>query len=110
MVEKREEILKRLGNTLKSLRLKHKYSREQMSERAGISTRYLTAIENEQKRPKFEILYSLIRALGESADKIFYPELETDDDAENIKRLYLQCSERDRKLVRNLLDSILDNK
>ena len=39
----------KFGHILKEIRQKNGYTREQFSERIGISTRYLSAIENEQR-------------------------------------------------------------
>ncbi len=100
------------GHILKDIRLRKGYTREQFAERAGISTRYLSAIENEQREPSYEVLYGLFHSLGISADIVFYPKNDEVDnsDAEQVKRLYLECSERDRLIVRTMLDSMLDNK
>ena len=100
----------KFGYLLKDIRLNNGYTREQVAERAGISTRYLSAIENEQREPSYDVLYRLFHALGISADTIFYPESNRADnsDAEQIKRLYLECSERDRSLIRTLIDGMLD--
>lgn len=109
----KEELPKAPGNfgyILKDIRMKKGYTREQIAERAGISTRYLSAIENEQREPSYDVLYRLFHSLGISADTIFYPESSRADnsDAEQVKRLYLECSERDRKIVRALIDKMLD--
>ena len=100
------------GHILKDIRTKKGYTREQLSERAGISTRYLSAIENEQREPSYDVLYRLFHSLGISADTIFYPDSNSADnsEAEQVKRLYMECSERDRLIVRAMLDSMLDNK
>ena len=60
------------GHILKEIRQKNGYTREQVAERAGISTRYLSAIENEQREPSYDVLYRLFHSLGISADTIFY--------------------------------------
>lgn len=100
------------GHILKEIRMKKGYTREQLAERAGISTRYLSAIENEQREPSYDVLYRLIHSLGISADTIFYPDSTGVDnsEAEQVKRLYMECSKRDRLIVRAILDSMLDNK
>lgn len=41
------------GHILKDIRMKRGYTREQLPERVGISTRYLSAIENEQREPSY---------------------------------------------------------
>ena len=101
----------KFGHILKEIRQKNGYTREQFSERIGIITRYLSAIENEQREPSYDVLYRIFHGLGISADTIFYPnKSETDNsNAEQIKRLYLECSERDKKIIKNMLDTMLDN-
>ena len=51
------------GRTLKDIRTKRGYTREQLAERVGISTRYLSAIENEQREPSYNVLYHLFHSL-----------------------------------------------
>ncbi|SCH33597.1 HTH-type transcriptional regulator immR [uncultured Ruminococcus sp.] len=109
MVTKKEKEISNLGHILKQARQKMGYTREQLSERVGISLRYLTAIENEQKRPSYDVLYRLLHNLGLSADSIFYPEKESDTEEKQLLRLLQQCSERDRKIVKSVIDALLDN-
>ena len=111
----KEEIRKapgEFGHILKAIRIKKGYTREQLSERASISTRYLSAIENEQREPSYDVLYRLFHSLGISADTVFYPgsDIADNSDAEQVKRLYMECSERDRLIIRAMLDTMLDNK
>lgn len=68
VVNKKEISIKNMGYILKQARLKMGYTRDQLSERVGISHRYLTAIENEERRPSYEVLSKLLRNLGLSAD------------------------------------------
>ena len=100
-----------LGIYWKKYAKKNGYTREQFSERIGISVRYLSAIENEQREPSYNVLYRIFHGLGISADTIFYPnESNTDNsNAEQIKRLYLECSERDKRIIKNILDTMLDD-
>lgn len=67
MVKNKEQIVNIVGRNLKQARLDKKYTREQLAERTEISVRYLTAIENETRRPGLEVLYRLIHSLGISA-------------------------------------------
>lgn len=100
----------KFGHILKEIRQNNDYTREQIAERAGISTRYLSAIENEQREPSYDVLYRLFHSLGISADTIFYPDenIADNSDAEQIKRLYSECSERDKRIIKKLLDTMLD--
>ena len=63
-----------LGIVLKNAREKAGITVETLSENVGITERYLYRIENEGKKPSYDILYKLIRELSISPDYIFYPE------------------------------------
>ena len=98
----------RLGEILKHARLEQGLPREQLAERIGISTRYLTAIENENRKPKFDVLYRLVRCLGISADRIFYPEQKGEEgECARLIRLIKQCDVRDRKLITALVNEMI---
>ena len=57
-------------------------------------------IENEGKKPSFDVLYKLIRELSISADSIFYPERPTtDNEVENLIRLLYNCDKRSLEVV-----------
>lgn len=107
---KNNESNANLGTIIKQSRLEMGYSREQLAERVDISIRYLTAIENEQKHPSYDVLYRLVRGLGISADRIFYQNVQTDTNCQQLLRLLQQCSERDQKIVKSVIDSMLNNK
>ena len=66
-------ITTKLGERMKSARESRGYTREQLSERSGVSERYIVAIENEGSVPKIPVLNDLLRGLGLSANFIFLP-------------------------------------
>ena len=66
----------RLGSILKAARKAKGLTREQLAEIMSITPRYLMSIENENKKPSYDVLFRLVRELGISADTIFYPERE----------------------------------
>jgi len=71
--------------------------------------RYLYRIENQGKKPSFDILYKLIRELGISPDLIFYPE-RSDQDSEIedlIRRLY-NCDERSLEVIKATATALMD--
>lgn len=108
MVERKGNIL--IGDILKQERLRLGYTREQIAERADIGTRYLIAIENDEKKPKFDVLYRLIRAIGMAPGKLFYPELEEDDESCRLVRLLQSCNDRDRELIAAMIDTLVDSR
>lgn len=90
-----------LGNAIKSAREKAGYTVEKLAEKVGITERYLYRIENERKKPSFDILYKLIRELSISPDLIFYPEKPSkDSEVENLLRILSACDERSLEVVK----------
>ena len=64
----------KLGEIIKTSRLKMGLTRDQLSEKIGISPRYLMSIEHEGKKPSYDVLFQLIRYLTINANDIFFPE------------------------------------
>jgi len=100
-----------LGKILKDARKSKGLTREKVAESVGISPRYLSSLENENKKPSYILLFQLIRALGISADTIFYPEMDkTSGGIEQLTRMLSLCNQQDLKIISATLTAILDNK
>ena len=98
-----------LGSILKAAREKAGTAIEALAERAGITERYLYRIENEGKKPSFDVLYKLIRELSISADSIFYPEKPSkDSEVENLLRMLSACDERSLEVVKATVKALID--
>lgn len=103
--------LDRLGEVLKAARKNNNLTREQLAEKINISPRYLMSIENENKKPSYNVLFRLIRELGISADTIFFPEGKcSNTEVDQITRLLSLCDERDLKVMAATLKALLDTK
>ena len=76
----------KLGEVIKTARLKMGLTRDQLSEKIGISSRYLMSIEHEGKKPSYDVLFQLVRQLALNTDDIFFPE-RTDENDLNRKQL-----------------------
>ena len=63
-----------LGIVIKSAREKVGITVEALAEKIGITERYLYRIENEGKKPRYDVLYNLIRELSIDPNQRFYPE------------------------------------
>lgn len=100
----------KLGCIIREARCAKGYKPAELAEQVGITIRFLSAIESGQRAPGYENLWELIHCLGISADQIFYPELADDSDAQQVMRLYGNCNERDKQLVKALLGAIYKNK
>ncbi len=98
-----------LGSILKAAREKAGITIEALAEGAGITERYLYRIENEGKKPSFDVLYKLIRELSISADSIFYPEKPSkDSEIENLLRMLSACDERSLEVVKATVKALID--
>lgn len=84
------------GLALKNARLDCGLTQEALAERAGISCRYLIAIENEGRLPKLPTVYRLIDALHISSDRIFHPEQSPkDSERAQLTHMLELCSDQD---------------
>lgn len=100
-----------LGAILKNARINNNLTREQLAEKISITPRYLMSIENENKKPSYDVLFRLIRELCISADTIFFPENSTTiTEVEQLTRLLRLCNERDLKIAAATIKAILDTK
>lgn len=98
-----------LGQVIKKARKQHNLTIEALADKIGVSERYLYRIENEGKKPSFDVLYKLIRCLSISADSIFYPEKPSkESEIEDISCRLYNCSERDLKIVRAIVEAMND--
>jgi len=101
----------RLGSVLKAARKEKGLTREQLAEIINISPRYLMSIENENKKPSYDVLFRLVRELGISADTIFYPENQhSNTEVEQLIRLLYLCDDRELKIATATIRALLDNK
>ena len=76
---KSKKIDKDMGFHLKKARLDQKLTYDELSEKSGVSSRYIKEIENHGNVPSLKKLGQLIRALHISADPFFYPAAPTDN-------------------------------
>ena len=104
-----EKQLKGLGNIVKAARERSDITIENLAYKVGITERYLYRIENEEKKPSFDVLYKLIRELSISPDLIFYPEKPSkDSEVENLLRMLSDCDERSLEVVKATVKALID--
>ena len=99
-----------LGGVIKLARDRAEITIEALAVKVGITERYLYRIENEGKKPSYEVLYKLIRELSISSDLIFYPEKPSiDSEVENLLRMLSVCDERSLEVVKATVKALLNN-
>ncbi len=97
------------GNVIKKARQRSRMTMEELADRVGITTRYLYRIENEGKKPSYDVLYKLIRELSISPDLIFYPERsDKDSEIENLIRRLYSCDERSLEVIKATALALID--
>ena len=100
-----------LGSVIKSAREKEERTIESVANNVGITERYLYRIENEGKKPSFDILYKLIRELSISPDLIFYPEKPSKySEIENLLRILSDCDERALSVIKATAKAFIELK
>ena len=71
-------------------------TREDLAERIRKSERYVVAIERGERPPSLKTRYQIVRCLGISADKLFYPEATLDENSatREITRMAATCTSK----------------
>ena len=107
MVHTETEIM--LGDIIKAARQKSGLTIDELANRLDITDRYIYRIENQGKKPSFDILYKLIRELGTTPDSIFYPERSVkDSEIEDLIRRLYNCDERSLEVVKATAKALMD--
>ncbi len=96
------------GLAIKRARLDCGLTQEALAELAGISCRYLIAIENNGRIPKLPIVYRLIHGMHISADQIFYSEQPPEGtERAQLTHMLESCSDRDIRILLGTVRTML---
>ena len=99
-----------LGQIIKKARKRCNLTIEALADKIDVSERYLYRIENEGKKPSFDVLYKMIRCLSISSDSIFYPEKPSkESEIEDLVRMLHNCNERDLEIIKATVKAMNDN-
>ena len=98
-----------LGDIIKYYRENSNYTVEKLANEVGITERYLYRIENEGKKPSFEVLRKLILVLSIPSDSIFYPSEKQENIIFNrIKCLLLKCDYDKLGYIEIIISNLID--
>ena len=98
-----------LGIVVKTARLKAGMTAEALAERVDITERYLYRIENKGQKPKFDVLWRLIRVLDIAPEEIFYPDKPSNDSKiAEMLRVLSACDERALEVVEATAKALID--
>ena len=97
------------GAVIKLARQKADVTMDKLSERVGITERYLYRIENERQKPSYDVLYRLIRETAMDPRLMFYPELvDTDDEIGELLRMLCSCDKRSLEVIKVTIRALID--
>jgi DNA-binding XRE family transcriptional regulator len=69
---KEADLKKKIGDNLRVLRAKSRISQEVLAEKAGMSPKYITQIENKKANPSIWVMLKLAEALDVTVNDIIY--------------------------------------
>ena len=102
----KSDIDKNFGKILRDFRLKNKLTQEQLSEKLGISLKYISRIENGNSGVKTQTLINYMNILGISPNTIYAPFITSSEPAKNIEISEKFSSLSDDK--KDFLNAIID--
>ena len=98
-----------LGNVIKQARQKANVTIENLAEMVGVTDRYIYRIENESKKPSYDVLRKIIQVLHIDPDLIFYPEKPTkDSEIEDLLRMLYNCDECSLEVVKATAKALIN--
>lgn len=103
---------KYIGGLIKQAREQCGLKLDELSEKVGISERYLQKIENEGNIPSYKTLKKIILALSMDSNCLFYGNEYNQkeiDDANLISRLK-QCDDFEKELINTILNAFQKKK
>lgn len=101
----------KLSDIVKEFRARANLTVEKVAEQADITERYLYRIENEDKKPSFDVLCRLVQTLPIPGDYIFYSKerVAHDPDMDEIIHMLYRCDKHSRKIVKSVLRVLLED-
>ena len=98
-----------LGIYIRNARLNCGLTQQELADQSNVAIKTVQMIEKGQMNPSYEILYSLVKRLGISANTLFNPEIS--DTAEEVQRFigkFQACDSQSRKVLLNTLDYLAE--
>ena len=102
----KSDIDKNIGKVLRDFRIKNKLTQEQLSEKLGISLKYISRIENGNNGVKTQTLINYMNILGLTPNTIYAPFINNKEAAKNIEISEKLSSLSDEK--KDFISSMID--
>ena len=104
--------LRRFGKRLRVVRKAAKITQEAAAEKAQLNPKYLGQIERGEKRPSFEAIMALAKALGVEPEVLFQLDsVESDERAlrRNIETILRKCGQQDLRRVYKVIKALVES-
>ena len=85
-MRKRNEI--KIGNTIKELRKSKNYTQRELAEKIGVTTRYISDIEQDRSRASYDILIKICNLFEVTPNEIFNEYLQLNQNKQHKKLEY----------------------
>ena len=106
----KSDIDKNFGKILRNFRIKNKLTQEQLSEKLGISLKYISRIENGNNGVKTQTLINYMNILGITPNTIYSSFISNEEAAKNIEiSEKLASLPEDKKEFINSIIDLLQN-
>ena len=102
----KSDIDKNFGKILRDFRIKNKLTQEQLSEKLGISLKYISRIENGNNGVKTQTLINYMNILGITPNTIYASFITNKDTAKNVEISQKLTSLSDEK--KDFINSMID--
>ncbi len=102
----KSDIDKNFGKILRDFRIKNNLTQEQLSEKLGISLKYISRIENGNNGVKTQTLINYMNILGITPNTIYAPFITNKDAAKDIEISVKLSSLSDEK--KDFINSMID--
>ena len=100
-----------IGDHIRKLREEKGLTREWVAEHSDTGLRHLAAIEQGEKNPSVDTLYRIIRCIGVSSDRVFYPEQsEHNSELEDISYLAATCTYKGQQMIVAFIRMLLEHR
>lgn len=98
-----------LGLHIRNARLNCGLTQQELADQSHVAIKTVQMIEKGQMNPSYEILYSLIKRLGISANTLFNPEIsDTDEEIQRFIGKFQACTPENRKILLNTLNYLAE--
>jgi transcriptional regulator with XRE-family HTH domain len=103
--------LKQFGKRSRMVRKAAKITREEAAEKAELNPKYLGQIERGEKRPSFEAIMALAKALSVEPEVLFRMDPGEADEKglrKNIETLLRKCGQQDLRRVYKVIKALVE--